>query len=485
MTQADAPSPPAPTRRAQELRSLLLLAAPLSAGFLGDQLLGAVDTAVVGRLGALEVGAVGLGNSVLFSISIFGIGLMLGLDPLLSQAIGAKEEASARQLFWQGVWISLLVSAPLALTVLLAGHLLESFGINPASAHQARLYIYARLPSIIPIMMFCGARSYLQAKDITRPIVTATVWANLVNLPLSWLLVFGDGALAQLDLPEVGLPALGVVGAGIVSTICALVKLLIVVIAVHGTSFGQKPLSRRFSLSMARQSTQVGSPIGAQLVAEVGVFGAVAVLVGGIDVNSLAGHQIAITWASMAFMLPLGIGAATSVRVGQAIGRQDAAGTRRAGILGIMSGGAIMMLSGITFTLCPGLLASVLSDQPEVVAAAIPLLRVAAVFQISDGVQAVAAGALRGAGDTRWPLWVNLVGHYLIGLPVAVSLAFGLGLGAIGLWWGLSAGLTATAILLTSRFLRISSQPIGRIMEARSELDSEDENRGNQSASKP
>jgi len=197
-----------------------------------------------------------------------------------------------------------------------------------------------------------------------------------------------------------------------------------------------------------------------QMGAEVGIFALVALLAGRLGQQQLAAHQLTISLASFTFTVALGIGAAGSVRVGRAIGARDAAGTRRAGLVAIAAGAGIMSLFGLAFWLFPGPLASILSDVPEVLAASIPLLAVAAVFQISDGVQAVAAGVLRGAADTRFAFVANVCGHWLIGFPVALFLGFHLKMGIPGLWWGLCAGLTAVAILLLLRFLRLSSRPI-------------------------
>jgi multidrug resistance protein, MATE family len=184
---------------------------------------------------------------------------------------------------------------------------------------------------------------------------------------------------------------------------------------------------------------------------------------GNIGTRALAAHQVAITLASATFMIPVGIGAAASVRVGRAVGRADPPGTRLAGLVAIGTGCAFMVLAALAFLLAPRAIAGIITSELGVIDAVVPLLFVAAVFQLSDGVQAVAAGALRGAGDTRFALIANLCGHYLIGLPIGTLLAFRLGLGASGLWWGLSAGLTAVAIALTLRFVRLSSRPIQRV----------------------
>lgn len=448
------PAPAATPSVARELRALARLAAPLAAANLGQVLIGAVDTAVVGRLGETELGAAGLGNSFYFVVTVVGMGVMLGLDPLVSQAVGASEPREARRLLWQGVWLALVAGLPMCAIIVGLGTLLEKIGIAPATAVATRSYVYARLPGLVPFLVFVACRSYLQALGTTRPVVISVVVANIVNVPASWGLVFGFAPLH--------VPALGIAGAAWASSACILVQMGVLVLAVRRESAeigGAAWQPHRASMAKA---LRIGLPIGLTLVAEFGVFSLVNVLMGNIDARALAGHQVAITFASATFMVPVGIGAAASVRVGHAIGRSDQAGTRLAGIVGLGAGAAFMTLSALAFVTFPRELAAVITDKPDVIAAAVPLLLVAAVFQLSDGAQAVAAGALRGAGDTRFPLVANLVGHYLVGLPIGVLLAFGLGLGAKGLWWGLSAGLTGVALALVWRFLRVSSALVAR-----------------------
>ncbi|MCZ7685465.1 MAG: MATE family efflux transporter [Sandaracinaceae bacterium] len=212
---------------------------------------------------------------------------------------------------------------------------------------------------------------------------------------------------------------------------------------------------------MAR-TLALGTPIGLTLFAEVASFAIVAVLMGNLGTRALSSHNVAIMLISTTFQLALALGAAGAVRVGHAVGREDVAGARRAGFTAIGAGALGMMAGAVAFLAAPRLLARILTDEPAVIEAAVPLLAVAAAFQISDGVQAVAAGALRGAGDTLVPLLANLAGHYAIGIPVGAALAFGAGWGAVGLWWGLSAGLTAVALLLFVRFALLSRRPIRR-----------------------
>jgi multidrug resistance protein, MATE family len=452
---ADPPAAVVTPTLAEELSALLRLAVPLALANFGQTLIGAVDTAVVGRLGELELGATGLGNSVFFTAAVLGLGLMLGLDPLVAQALGAGERGRARRALWQGVWLAVAIGVPLTLVTIVAGSMLERFGIGAPSAEQTRLYLAARAPSLIPFLLFVAARSYLQAAGITRPMVVAVVLANLVNLPLSWILVFGSAPL--------GLPALGVAGAAWASSACTVIQLAVLAAAVRAIPLENAAAERRPDPELLKKSLAVGTPIGLCLLAEFGIFSLVNVLMGSLGTRALAAHQVAITIASATFMVPVGIGAAAAVRVGRAVGKADAAGARLAGFLSIGVGAAFMLLAAAAFLLAPRLLAGVVTTEVAVIEAVVPLLMVAAVFQLSDGVQAVAAGALRGAGDTRFALLATLAGHYLVGLPIGVLLAFWLELGAVGLWWGLVAGLTAVALALGIRFARLSARPIARV----------------------
>jgi MATE family multidrug resistance protein len=450
------------TATTAETRALLTLAIPLALSNIGNQLLGAVDTAVVGRLGEVALGAVGLGNGIYFTVVVVGLGLMLGIDPLVSQALGANEAGRARGVLVQGAWIALVVSVPLALLMAVALAVLEPLGIAEATSRETAAYVWARMPGLLPFLVMVGARTYLAARAVTWPMVVGMIVANVVNLPVSWALVFGDQGLVDFGLPALGVPALGVAGAGWTSTVCTVIQCAIVLYAVRAIDRVQVPVPRRFDRAVFVRALALGAPIGGALLAEVGIFALTAFFAGLLGSRPLAAHNVAITLASTAFQVPLALGAATSVRVGRAVGRGDAPGARRAGIIGMLSGAAFMGASGLLFLVAPALLSRVITDDADVVAAAVPLVLVAAAFQLVDGVQAVGAGALRGAGDTRFALVANVVGHYAIGLPFALVLTFPLELGARGLWWGLCAGLSVVAVALVARFRRISRQQVAR-----------------------
>jgi MATE family multidrug resistance protein len=453
---------PAEGRR-EELRALWRLSLPLIASYAGHQMMSLVDTAMVGRLGATAIAGVGIGNAIYFVITIVGLGCVLGMDPLVSQSLGAGEEARARRVLWQGLRLAVVVGVPLSALLALSPALLAPAGIDAQTAEQVERYLYARLPNTIPFLLFIAARCYLQARGVTRPIVISVVLANLVNLVGNAVLIYGDEALDWFDIPGIGLPALGVAGSGLASSLAAIISVLLLAAAIRALPAPADPGRRRHDPQIQRALWRIGLPLGLQLLAEVGVFSLAAVLIGGLGAGAAAGHQIAITLASLTFCVTLGVASATSVQVGLHVGRGDTPAARRAGLLGLGLAAGFMSFSAVTFVAIPALLAAVFTDDPQAVAAAIPLLQIAAVFQLSDGTQVVAAGALRGAGDTRVPLYANLLGHYAVGFPLILALGFGLDLGAPGVWWGLSAGLTAVALTLALRFVRLSSRPIRRV----------------------
>lgn len=447
--------------RTAELRALVRLATPLVLAHVGNQLITTVDAAIVGRLGAGPLAAVGLGNAIFFFLTITGMGVMLALDPLVSQAFGAGDPVRARRLLWQGVWLALSVGAVIAAALAVAPAILAPFGIEPAVIADASVYLWLRIPGVVPFLLFAAMRSYLQAAGITRPMLFAVIAANVVNFAGAWLLVFGGADLPGWTGPLRLVPALGVAGAAIAGSLTYAAQAAVLASFVRAVPLAARPADlRRPVPADLRTAVRVGTPIGLQFGAEVGIFSLTGLLAGRVGTLAVASHQIALTVASLSFTVALGVGAAGAVRVGRAVGAGDVPGTRRAGLTALVAGGLFMGFAGLSFFLFPGTLVRILTDDPEVIAAAVPLLAVAAVFQLSDGLQGVGAGVLRGAGDTRFPFLANLVGHWAIGLPIAVALGLGLGLGVAGLWWGLCAGLTSVAVALVVRFLRLSNRPI-------------------------
>jgi MATE family multidrug resistance protein len=403
----------------REFWQLLKLAAPIAFAQAGYALMGLVDTAVVGRLGAAPLGAVGMANGLFFAVAVIGIGCTLGLDPLFAQALGAGDQERAQELIWQGLWLTLLVTLVLSIPIALLPFLLEPAGVAADVARDGRLFIWLRMPGLWPMLAFAALRAYLAASQRTHALIAAVFFANVANLLLDIALVFGKW----------GFPALGASGSALATSFCNFVQLAVVAFVIRP----RKGISRKPVLADIRKALKLGIPVGFQQGAEVGIFALVGLLAARLGALNAAAHQVAIALASFTFCAAVGVGMAGSVRVGRAIGARDTPGARRAGLMAFVVGAGTMGVAAIVFWLWPESVARILSDRPEVIAASVPLLAVCAVFQLSDGVQGVGAGVLRGAGDTRFAFFANVGGHYLIGLPLAVLLGLHLNLKIINL----------------------------------------------------
>jgi multidrug resistance protein, MATE family len=435
-----------------EVRAQLALAVPLAMQQVGLQLMGAVDAAMLGRWDQSALAGAGVANGLVFTITCIGMGIVMGLDALVPQALGAGERDNARALLRGGLRVALIVGLPATLLVLASPLALGAFGVDENVAYQAKIFVWARAFGVAPFMLQVALRAYLSAHGKTRPLIVAVIAGNLINFALDYLLIFG--------VPSLGIPEMGVIGAAAATSAVQIANLVFYAFAVRALHRGEPPLAP--APGSVRKIFQLGTPIGLQLLAEVGMFALAGVLAATLGPTPAAAHSVAIQLASFTFSMAVGIGAATSVRVGRAVGAGIPGGARRAGTVGLGLGFAIMTSSALVFLAMPGPLARLFTEDETVIAAAIPLLQIAAVFQISDGAQAVAGSALRGAGDTRALFVANLVGHYTVGIGVSLILGFGVGLGAPGLWWGLSAGLTATAVLLIIRFWRVTGTTIAR-----------------------
>ena len=427
-------------RDPSELAAQIRLAIPMAAHQLGFQLMGMVDAALLGRFDDTALAAAGVGNNLLFAITSVGVGIVMGLDSVLPQALGAGRRDDARRLLGAGLRLAILIGVGCTLVVLATPMILDLAGVPADVANDARVYVDLRAAGIVPFLLSLALRSYLAAHNITRPMIAAMIAGNLANALLDLVLIFGAGPI----------PALGVRGAALATVS---VQLAIVAIYFAGVravdDHAPRPASTRADLAAI---LGYGLPVSGHLFAEIGIFGVATVLAAHMGKVPAAAHSIALQLASFTFSVAVGIGAATSVRVGHAIGAGDRALARRRGVLGLQIGLAVMSCFATVFLVVSGTLAHLFTDRTVVIAATIPLLQIAALFQLSDGAQAIAAGALRGIGDTRATFVGNVIGHYGIGLAISLALGFGAGLGAPGLWWGLSAGLTATALYLVRRF---------------------------------
>lgn len=430
-----------------ELRQLARLAGPLAAAQAGTQIMSLVDLAVLGRLGARELAAAGLGSTIFFTISIVGVGLLLGVDPLISQALGGGDAVRARHVMWQGVWLALGTTVVISSVLAFAPVVIPNFGITQSVGHLTIVFILWRVVGLAPMFLFFVLRAYLQAQHITRPMLIAMIAGNVWNFVSDLVLVFGWGPI----------PPLGVAGAAISTDLGLFLQLSIVVWAVRRIHVlaDRTPIWKEI-----RRAIRVGLPIGLQMGLEIGIFALVGVLAGRLGTLDLAAHQLVLSIASLTFTVSVGIASAASVRVGLAVGARDRERTRTAGYSALLVAASWMSCTALTLAFAPGAVARLVTNQLDVIAAAVPLFFVAAVFQLSDGVQVVATGALRGAGDTHYSFVVNLIGYWVLALPVALYLGFHRSMGVVGLWWGLCVGLTIVATLLFLRFHRLSAQQI-------------------------
>jgi MATE family, multidrug efflux pump len=434
----------------EELREQLRLAVPLAAQHLGFQLMGTVDAALLGHYDERALAAAGVGNNLLFGIVSVGLGVVMGLDTVIPQAIGASRGSAAarstvgsaesiddaRRYLAAGLRLALIVGIVTSIVVLASPGVLELTAMPAAVRHDVWWYVWLRALGVVPYLVSVALRSYLAANNVTRPLVVVVIAGNLVNAALDLVLIFGAG--------------LGVAGAALATTIVNVLTVAVYAAAVRG--LGGFGLRRR--PGDIRAIARYGLPVGGQLCAEIGIFGVATVLAAHLGETPAAAHTIALNLSSFTFALAVGVGAATNVRVGHAIGAGDGVAARTSGVTGFLLGLAVMGVGAVAFVAIPGLLAHLFTDADEVIAQAVPLLQIAALFQLSDGAQAIGAGALRGLGDTRATFVGNVIGHYLVGFPISLALGFGAGMGVVGLWWGLSAGLTVTALALLARFLR-------------------------------
>ena len=426
----------------RDLGPTLVLAWPVIVAELGWMLMGVVDTLMVGRLSPEAIGAVGLGTILFFSVAVFGMGLLLGLDTFVSQAYGAGDMPACHRWLRDGVYLALLVTPPLAGIVLALVAALPAFGLHPDVQRLTEPYLVIVSTSALPLLLYAAFRRYLQAIGLVRPIMVVLVLANVVNAAANFVLVFG----------RFGAPALGVDGAAwatLGSRIFMAVALFAVIVRhEHEHRVGLFDVSWRPDWGSVWRLVRLGTPAATQISAEVGVFGAVAALAARIDPIALAAHQVALNIAGVTFMVPLGLSSAGAVRVGHAVGRRDAAAAGRAGWAVVAAGLGFMAVAATLFLTIPRHLVGLFTPDAEVVATGVALLRVAAAFQLFDGLQVVTTGALRGLGDTRTPMLSNLAGHWVFGLPVGAWCAFSLGWGVVGLWIGLSLGLILVGSVL-------------------------------------
>jgi MATE family multidrug resistance protein len=428
----------------KEIGPTLQLATPLVLGEIGWMAMGIVDAIMVGHLpnSAVAMGAVSLGSGIFTVLGWFGGGVLLGLDTLVSQAFGAGKREDCHRSLVQGIYLSLALTPILSAPVFLLPHVLGAVNVDPAVFALAIPYFNALIVGLLPLLLYFALRRCLQAMNMVKPVAFALVSANIINALFNWILIYGHW----------GAPRMGTVGSGW-STAIARVYMAAVLVGYllwydhkHHTELLKTPVN--VDLPRIKRLVTLGLPAALQITLETGVFATVTTLVAKLGPVPLASHQIALNTVSLTFMVPLGVSSAAAVRVGQALGRKDPIGARDSGSTAIVLGAIFMACSGVVLILVPRWIARLYTPDEAVITATVGLLAAGAAFQLFDGIQTVATGALRGVGDTRTPMLCHFLAYWLIGLPLGAWLCFRRGLGAIGLWIGLSLALILIGIVL-------------------------------------
>jgi MATE family multidrug resistance protein len=440
---------------ASELRATVSLAIPVVVVYLGFMAMGVVDTLMVGRLSAHALASVAIGNLYYFNVTIFATGSLMALDPIVSQAVGAREEETIARSVQRGLVLSLGFSAVMALTLAPAERVLVALHQPAEIVPDAGSYLRISIAGLAPYLAFVVIRQTLQAMHRVAPIVVTVIVANAANAGFNWVFVYG----------HLGSPALGVSGSAIATAIGRWVMfLMLLVLSWHEMRAHLTPLRDGvFDARALWRMLRLGMPIGAQQALEAGAFGAIGLLMGLIGTTAVAAHQIAITLASFTFMVPLGVGSAAAVRVGHAIGAHDVPRAKAAIRAAYLCGVGFMTLTAIAFLSVPRVFAAAFTNDAQVIGLAVLLIPIAGFFQVFDGAQAVGAGVLRGAGDTTAPLLVMLGAYWLVGVPVSAYLAFRASYGAAGLWWGFVASLAAVAVFLFLRIRVLFAREVRRV----------------------
>ena len=435
----------------------MALAVPVVLVQLGFMLMGVVDTLMVGRVSARVLAAVALGNLYYFNVTILATGSLMALDPIVAQAVGAGESESVARAMQRGLIIAAGFCVLCALLIAPAPAVLTALRQPGEIVPDASTYLRISIIGLAPYLVFVVLRQSLQAMHRVAPIVWTVILANLSNAGFNWVFVYG----------HLGSPALGAAGSAIATAISRWLMLLLL---LGGAWRELRPLMLPVrqgigSWPALSQMLRIGLPIGAQQGLEAAAFGAIGLLMGVLGTIEMAAHQVAITLAAFTFMVPLGVGSATAVRVGRAIGASDMTRARAAIRAAYLCGVGFMALTAIAFIWVPHLLAAAFTPDGRVIALASTLIPIAGVFQMFDGGQAVGAGVLRGAGDTKAPLITMLASYWLVGVPVSAYLGFRTSLQAAGLWWGFVVSLAGVAIFLFLRIRVVFAQTVGRVRE--------------------
>lgn len=429
-----------------EVFKTLKLAYPVIIGQLGIIMMGVVDSMMVGRLGSVPLAAASLGNSLIFLILIIGIGSSIVVSPIVAILVGGKRYSECGVYFRQSLLVNIVLSILMIGVILIGVNFIHYLRQPPEVIELTIVYMSIVGFSAFPLMIFQTFKQFIEGLSVMKPAMVISLLANIINAIANWVLIFG----------KFGFPELGLAGAAWATFLSRVFMVVIIMIYVmRNEKFKQYDVTFRFrglNFPVIKKLLSLGLPSGFQYFFEVGAFSFAVIMIGWIGANELAAHQIAINLASISFMAVLGISQAASIRVGNAMGEQSIVNVRKAGFTGIILGASIMSLAGLTFILLNKFLPTLYINDEVVISIASRLIIIAALFQISDGTQAVGIGVLRGLTDVKGPTIITFVAYWIISLPIAYLLAFNFNLGVEGIWIGLLIGLTASAFMLTLRF---------------------------------
>ncbi len=430
----------------EEISTTIQLAYPVIIGQLGIIMMGVVDSIMVGRLGSVPLAAASLGNSLIFIILIVGIGCSIVISPLVAILVGGKRYTECGVYFRQSLLVNLLLSFAMIAVIFIGVNFIYKLNQPPEVIELTVVYMSIVGLSALPLMIYQTYKQFIEGLSIMKPAMVIAILANIINAFANWVLIFG----------ELGFPKLGLAGAAWATfSSRVFMAVAIMIYVMKNEKFKQFDVTFHFrgiNFPIIKKILRLGLPSGFQYFFEVGAFSFAVIMIGWIGANELAAHQIAINLASISFMAVLGISQAASISVGNAMGEQNVAKIRKAGFTGIALGASIMSLAGISFILLNNFLPTLYIDDEAVISIASRLIIIAALFQLSDGTQAVGIGVLRGLTDVKGPTIITFVAYWIISLPIAYILAFNFNLGVDGVWIGLLIGLTASALMLTFRF---------------------------------
>jgi MATE family multidrug resistance protein len=438
----------------KEFKETLRLAYPVIIGQLGHMMMGVVDSLMVGRIGAAPLAASAIAHGMFMIFMIFGIGLSMAISPLTAMSVGAKKYSDCGIVFRQGLLVNIVAGIGLTIAIIFGADIIRLLNQPEEIVEQGVAYMRILAYSVIPVMIFQTYKQFSEGLAMMRPAMVITLLANLINIFVNWVLIYGN----------LGMPALYLPGAGWATfstrVLMALSFVLYVFFSVSYKPYDPTLHFRRLNISMIKKILKIGIPGGLQYFFEVGAFVGSAIIIGWLGTNELAAHQIGINLASISFMIALGISAAATIRVGNAVGRRNIVDIRKAGITAFLLAAGVMGIFGIVFIIFRWFLPTFYITNPAVIEIAASLLIIAALFQLSDGTQAVGIGLLRGLADAKIPMFITFVAYWIVGLPGGYLLGFTLGYGVQGIWFALFIALTVSAILLSVRFMIKSKQDV-------------------------